>query len=91
MPEDSEEPAMSYNLYQIGKQLGMENEQIDLPSIMAKIQTMQHALRDAAERVERWLVDIPRDIQKPISRPLKKVRETDIAAVLTYRRMGSQY
>ena len=89
MPEIDETPEVSYNLYEIGKLLGLPPDRMDLPTIKAKLQSMQGALRDASERLERWLRAVPRDFSKPISRPLHPLRDTDIAAMRYYRELAS--
>ena len=87
---NTEELPISPTIHTVARRLGLDPAKVDINDVCGHIDTPKLCLRDASERLNELLIQMPRDPQKKVTRPLESRRNSHLEAIKHYNQYGSR-
>ena len=87
---NDEKLPISPTIHTVAKRLGLDPAEVDINDVCGYIDTLKLCLRDASERLNELLIQMPRDPRKKVTRPLESRRNSHLEAIKHYDQYGSR-
>ena len=87
---NTEKLPISPTIHTVALRLGLDPAEVDINDVCGHIDVLKLCLRDASERLTELLIQIPRDPQKKITRPIESRRNSHLEAIKHYNQYGSK-